>query len=744
MAYVVVAWLLIQVAETIFPLFGFDDTPARIIVIILATAFIPTLIFVWAFEWTPEGLIREKDVDRSQSITPQTGKKLDRMIMVVLALALGYFTFDKFVLDPQREAALKQLQEEQLALVTEKARLEGRNAALAKPSDSNSIAVLPFNNRSKLDEDVYFVDGIHDDILTQLAKISAMTVIARTSVEQFRDTQLPIRVIAEQLGVTAILEGGVQRSGDRVRINVQLIDAVSEAHLWADTYDRTLNAENIFTIQTEVAAAIADAMKVTLTTGERARVDTIPTQNLAAWEAYQLGRHRLGQPQADDNLEAQRLFSRAIELDPNFALAYVGLARARLSQQSIADVSRESALAGADEAVNKALSLDPDLPEGLAMFGRLLMNRHDYKQAEPYFVRALELNPNSAGALGGYADLLFALGRINEQVVVYKRLVQLDPLEVSNHQNLSISLASTGRFDDALARLRKALDVDGEDWFSYHEIGHILVDAYGRYDLAVPFLEMALELGEDVHRNWVFLGMVYLALGDYDEAERFISEALRRGGKNQPTVIVWSAILRLHQGDEEGARALFETAQALDPLDPNSTIMLAELDLKAGKVRRARERLEQLVPELLADEPTLADIECLCTSIPLAGVLQRNGEQDRAERILRLSEVWYSKSPRLGTTGYRLNDVEVHALRGEKDKALRALREAEQAGWRGVEWRLQRDWSPYLDSIRDEPEFKAVFADIERDMASQRAALAARPKDVPIDLEFIESLGSTQ
>jgi TolB-like protein len=222
-AYVVGAWLLIQVTETIFPLFGFGDTPARLVVIVLAIGFIPSLIFSWVFEITPEGLKKDADIDHEESITQATGKKLDRIILVVLALALGYFAFDKFVLDPARDRSNIEI-----------ARQEGRTAALNESYGDKSIAVLPFDNRSNREEDQFFTDGIHDDLLTTIAKIGSMKVISRTSVMEYRDTIKKIPQIAQELGVANILEGGIQRSGNHVRINVQLIDAATDDHLWAE------------------------------------------------------------------------------------------------------------------------------------------------------------------------------------------------------------------------------------------------------------------------------------------------------------------------------------------------------------------------------------------------------------------------------------------------------------------------------------------------------------------------------
>ncbi len=243
----------------------------------------------------------------------------------------------------------------------------------AKPpatSDARpSIAVLPFENRSAKQDDAFFVDGIHDDILTQLSKVSALKVISRTSVEQFRDTKLPTKAIAEQLGVKSILEGGVQRAGDRVRINVQLIDAGTDAHLWAESYDRELTAANIFAIQSEVAAAIAGALKATLTAGEKARVNAVPTQNLEAWENYQLGRQRLAKRTSTGFTEAERYFRKAIELDPNFALAYSGLADSLAVSLDYTDAPRAATLERAQAAVDAALNLDPGLADAWASAG---------------------------------------------------------------------------------------------------------------------------------------------------------------------------------------------------------------------------------------------------------------------------------------------------------------------------------------------------------------------------------------
>ena len=278
------------------------------------------------------------------------------------------------------------------------------------PPNERSIAVLPFENRSRQVDDAFFVDGIHDDILTQLTKIGAMKVIARTSVEQFRDTKLTTKEIGEKLGVTRVLEGGVQRAGKRVRVTVQLIETATDAHLWAESYDRELTAANIFAIQSEVAAAIAAALKTTLTPAERVSVNAIGTQSLDAWEAYQLGKQRMAKRTSAGLAEAETFFQRAINLDPKFALAYVGLADTLSLQVLYSGVPLGVGLARAERAVGTALELDPNLAEAMASSAHIAAARGQYDRAEPMFRRAIALNPNYATAYQWYASMLADTG----------------------------------------------------------------------------------------------------------------------------------------------------------------------------------------------------------------------------------------------------------------------------------------------------------------------------------------------
>ncbi|MGI9200615.1 MAG: tetratricopeptide repeat protein, partial [Woeseiaceae bacterium] len=261
-AYVVVTWLLLQVVDILVPMLTLPEWVGRLIFLLLVVGFPIALLFAWAFEMTPDGVKLEKNVDRSTSITHVTGRKLDRAIIGVLVFALAAAIYANFQDDPEavpEAASAEQVSSDEVPEV------------IATP-DKPSIAVLPFANRSANQEDEFFVDGMHDDLLTQLAKISGLKVISRTSVLQYRDTEKSMKVIGDELGVKALLEGGVQRAGDRIRINVQLIDASTDEHLWAETYNRELTADNIFEIQEEISLEIAGALHAALSPDEQKRI----------------------------------------------------------------------------------------------------------------------------------------------------------------------------------------------------------------------------------------------------------------------------------------------------------------------------------------------------------------------------------------------------------------------------------------------------------------------------------------
>ena len=585
-----------------------------------------------------------------------------------------------------------------------------------------SIAVLPFVNRSAREEDAFFVDGLHDDLLTHISKIGSIKTISRTSVMQYRNTSKTIPQIARELGVATIMEGGVQRAGDTIRINVQLIDAATDEHLWAQTYDRQLTAANIFAIQSEIATAIADALRATLSLDEQQQLAIVPTTSLPALEAYFLGRQRMATRVTDDLAEAVDLFQRAIELDSDFALAYVGLADTYTLQIGYTSLPRDEMNTKSELAINKALALDDRLGEAYASLGLLKMGI-DPQGAEVAFKRALELNPNYASARQWYRILLSNAGRLEEALAHIKIAVALDPLSAVMNHNLARSYVELGRYDEAMAQHKKNSEMNPEYPGAYEGIGTLYRRVYGQLDKAVPWYEKMVALDPHNSISLVRLGMLFLDLGDFDQAEHWISRSRELAPDGIFTNLAM-AILHVYRGEDDQAA---EYANRVPHDDPRNDVLayLRDRDMQAGRYAEARVRYATTFPELLAvNEPEINGLNYRA-AINLALILSATGEQERADLLLGRSLVYIATIQRLGLDGSGISDVQIYTLQGQTAKALTALRQAVDEGWR-ILWWYYLKLDKNLDSIRDEPEFQAMVKEIEADMAEQLARVHER------------------
>ena len=432
-AYAIAGWVLMQIAATVLPIFEAPPWTLKVVTFLIVLGFPIALILAWAFEMTPEGIKREADVDRSDSITTQTGRKLDRAIIVVLLVGITWLAADKLLWT------------------------DGETRITV---DKRSVAVIPFQNMSQDAANEPFTIGIHDDLLTQISRIGSIKTISRTSVLQYRDTTKTIPEIAAELGVATILEGGVQRAGSRVRINAQLIDAATDEHLWAETYDRELNATNIFAIQSEIALAIAKALRATLTADEQQRLDNVPTRSIAALERYFVGKQMLEGRNTESLLAAIDYFQQVIKLDPDFALAYSGLADAyMLLPEYSAAVDPREIQENSEAATVKALSLDPDLPEVLTSMGwNRLIHDYDWAGAEEMLRRALEIQPNHSGALHWLSHVVSWQGKHEEALAVARKAVAVDPLSRLMKMNLAYIMVDAGDFGRGIPLARTTIE----------------------------------------------------------------------------------------------------------------------------------------------------------------------------------------------------------------------------------------------------------------------------------------------
>lgn len=442
-AYAITTWLLLQVSDVVL---GNIEAPGwvfKAIMLVLALGFPVVLLFAWAFELTPEGIRKEKDVDRTQSITPTTGRKLDYAIIALLALGLAYFIWESRFSVKESDSREKGSEPFSVpaaveSMATSEKGSDPFSAKRAPTSDEKSIAVLPFSTRSKVEDDQFFSDGMHDDLLTQLAKIGELKVISRTSVMEYRDTTKNLREIATELGVTNILEGAIQRSGDQVRINVQLIDAQTDEHLWAEIYDRELTTENLFAIQTEIAKSIAGALHATLSPEEQQRIEQAAlTQNLEALQAYRRGR-LLVEDGDDESLQrAEQEAQLALQLDPNFAAAWALLARVHMGLVWNGDRS-DARLAAAKTAIEKGRAISPDLPElDIAEGYYYYWGFRDYAKAIRVLEPVLISYPNNAEVLKVLAFVYRRQGRFDETLQQLHRAFELEPRSIQTATALS-------------------------------------------------------------------------------------------------------------------------------------------------------------------------------------------------------------------------------------------------------------------------------------------------------------------
>jgi TolB-like protein/Tfp pilus assembly protein PilF len=431
-------------------------------------------------------------------------------------------------------------------------------AAEASAIDLRSIAVLPLANRSALAEDVFFVDGIHDDILTHLSKIDGLKVIARTSVMQYRESPPPIRQIAEELNVATVLEGGVQRAGDRVRVNVQLIDASTEAHLWAETYDEELTTANIFAIQSDIARKIAAALQATLAPDVEELIEARPTESLEAYDLYTRGRFiwNAGSTAADME-EAAELFQQAIEADSGYAPAYVGLVQTYWRRLSFGVLSADETIPQARAAIERALELDPDLAEAHAVLGQVLLSELRLEEAERALRRALELNPGSTEAHGPYAVLLNLLGRASESVRMARRAVELDPLSIRTRMNLATSLLFTRDYDGALDEAARVLELEPERAGAHYFLGAALA-LNGQLEEAIAALQRTTELDPESPGNRTALAWVYARDGQREKALELLADVPEMGTNLKEIALVYGELGELDRAFDYLDRAYAE------------------------------------------------------------------------------------------------------------------------------------------------------------------------------------------
>lgn len=631
-AYAVVWWLLIQIAEVLLEAFSAPVWILRSIIILLASGFPIALIASWYFELTTDGLIKSADLAQHEAELAKFRRYLNPIIFSMLSAAVILFSLDKigWISSPLRTESIAEINPISSHYPS------GPSVDSNPASNQYSLAVLPFTNRSNLAENAYFVDGIHDDLLTMLARFNSFSVTSRTSVLRYQDSKMSIPEISAELGVSHILEGAVQRDGNHIRVNAQLINAGRDDHLWAETFDRELSTASLFEIQSNIARAIAAALNTKLSNADQHRLDNIPTESFEAYDAYLLGRQSL----LGNNLEAYGIalghFENALSLDESFAGAYAGLCEAQLGMY--AKIGDPSHFEAAESACKQALAIDADRTEVHIALGSLFFRHGDYQRAEDEQRKALTAEPKNIDALVELGLTLAELGKIREAetVLLYAetlqpdhwpvqdalfsfyrrnddqtnrydlavkhamRVVKLRPKSSAAWNNLGTAYHSLQQFDAAKSAWDSALQLEPTRT-AYTNRG-LRYYSEGRYADSAEMQLKAIEMAPNDHRAWGRLAESYRAMGENEDAEREayanaipLAESRLEINDQDWRTMAMLGTYYVHSDRQDDARSQIESALAISNRNSEALLYAALAYNALGEEDATLSYLEEMV-----------------------------------------------------------------------------------------------------------------------------------------------------
>ena len=628
-AYGVVGWLIIQVTATIVPALHLPDRLTTTIVVIVLLGFPFALVIAWAFEMTPEGLKRTENVSPDQHLPQWSRRKFAAFIVgvsIIAAALLGYQSL-------RPKVANIPLAEETIT---------------PKAIPKKSIAVLPFENLSDDKSAAYFADGIQDEILTKLASIADLKVISRTSTAKYKSKPEDLKTVSRQLGVAHVLEGTVQKAGDKVRVIVQLIDARADSHLWAKTYDRDL--KDVFAVESEVAQEIADSLQAKLSPAEADTLATAPTKDPEAYDLFLKGDYeaRLAQsnlrPESFD--QATSWYQQAIARDPNFALAIARLAENRILRHWFVEFLSEAELAEVRNTVDRALAIAPTLAEAHIALGMFYYHGHrQYEPALAEFSRAIQLQPNSAQVLEYLGYVHRRQGKWAQSLDELQQAIMRDPRNATLEANMASSYLHLRMWKEAAAAARHAISVDPHETIGMRSL--LLSILNGRGDIEEAQRTLAtFPVDSKLTTNSLF-GSVAGITGEraytliiarkFDEALK-VWESPATNDTDERRQISARVAIRVLSGDAPGAQS--EAQNALNVLEdrsrerPNEILTLSELNWiyvalnrNADALKCSRKAAELLRPQ---QDALLGDYNLT----GLAEIEARTGEASDAISIL--------------------------------------------------------------------------------------------------------------
>jgi TolB-like protein/Flp pilus assembly protein TadD len=621
-AYAVVGWLLIQIATQVFPFFEIPNWAVRLIVLGIVIGFPIALVIAWAFELTPEGIKRTEDVDAAA----QSRTKSHAWIYVVIGgalLSFGLFMLGRYGF---RESS-----------------------STSKGPSPKSIAVLPFENLSDDKSAAYFADGVQDEILTKLASVADLKVISRISTAKYKSKPEDLKTVSQQLDVANVLEGTVQKAGDKVRVNVQLIDARADSHLWAKSYDRDL--KDVFAVESEVAQEIADSLRAKLSPREANTIATAPTLDPAAYDLFLKGEHERTQGEIALTAEwfdrADEYYRQALSRDPGFALAVARLAESRLYRHWFIDPLNASELEDVKASINRALALSPAVAELHFALGVFYYWGHrQYEPALAEFRRAIELQPNSLNARQFSAAVHYRQGQWEQARIETERAEELDPRDANLPGNFANTYVALRQWDDAQRAGLRALALDPKTILGMRAISFSRINGYGDLEGAKRAYA-GLAPGVRLTANAVGgIAAVFIDERTYVHVlERDFPGALKdwnneTGGANEhirrlcarTAIHVLAGDAATTKAESEEARAILEATLRERPDDPVVTTRLSWVYLALGRKTEAVAMAKRSV-ELMPIERDAVSGPSYTAG--LAQIYAQAGEAQEAVKLLR-------------------------------------------------------------------------------------------------------------
>ena len=710
-AYIIVGWLIMQAGEVMAPALNLPDWINSALAFFLILGFPLALIFAWAFEMTPDGIKKEKDVDRSQSITNVTGQKLNYTIIGLLAAALAYFAYDKFLVQPQN---------------TNTPTTAAVETSESPADQYQTIAVLPFVNMSEDTSNEYFSDGLTEELLNILAKIKELRVAGRTSSFAFKDKDEDLRLIGEKLDVSSILEGSVRKddSRNRVRITAQLINVEDGYHLWSETYDREL--DDIFAIQEEIAREVAQALRITLLGEDEARLEQVASTEINVYDVFlqaMQGLHEGGYVSLNNAVE---LFQKALALDSSYTPAKLGLVNTWSELANTGAITRKEALSRGLPLLETVLAEQPEDSNARMQLALFRNYQRDEEAADKAFISALEADPRNARALQEYGRFLFDNRQFDRGMELIEAALEIEPYDVRvlwDHCQTNSMLQNVDAALGSCARIREIVPDSPLGWYgravAYLHTGNIARGAWG--------YSQAIEKDPDDYEMVAAMSSFWVLMGDAEQADYWQQRADAIGA-GQP-VPIW-ARLKLYKFREQHDLARQLARQVLDRKIENrfgtQALFRQTLAFESARVGDYPAALEPYreafpwafetplqVPDSLQDK--ILDI------IQIAGLLKlAEPLSERPEQLLDIAEQNVDQfSPGWGVFNLELNLAGIAVVRGNHDEALEWLNKAWDKKWRQG-WREILLDDAILSQLADEPGYQELVARFESDMERQR------------------------